>query len=329
MNTRNQKSEVRGRRSAWKCAFAVLLWSAALASYATAQVVPRDPLSVDRTNKRVNESVKIPSGKTLTIESGATLNVASGATLSGQIGTQSFANDAAREAATPSRVGELGVQVDDGTLYRGSATSPGLWDASFALTHKDQADATLLTLTTPYNDSASAPVMYIHSTDIGFSGKMFMIETDSSLMWITSACEVMAAAYYFNNDVNTGLTWTGGGGDAFALTTGGGYRVVISNTAVTIQSGVYLAVPKTITAGATTGAQTIDKMAGSVNFAASATSLVVTNSLVTTSSVIVATVGTNDSTMKSVQVVAGSGAFTIYANAAATAETRVNFLVIN
>jgi len=86
---------------------------------------------------------------------------------------------------------------------------------------------------------------------------------------------------------------------------------------------------KTVTAGGTTGAQTINKPVGSVNFAAAATSLVVTNSLVSTSSVIIATVGTNDTTMKSVQVVAGSGSFTIYANAAATAETRVNFLVLN
>lgn len=86
---------------------------------------------------------------------------------------------------------------------------------------------------------------------------------------------------------------------------------------------------KTITAGGTTGAQTINKIAGSVNFAAAATSLVVTNSLVTANSVIIATVGTNDATMTSVQIVAGAGSFTIHANAAATAETRVDFLVIN
>lgn len=86
---------------------------------------------------------------------------------------------------------------------------------------------------------------------------------------------------------------------------------------------------KTITGGGTTGAQTIDKPAGSVNFAAADTSLVVTNSLVTANSVIVCTVATNDATMLSVQAVATSGSFTLYANAAATAETRVNFLVIN
>lgn len=84
---------------------------------------------------------------------------------------------------------------------------------------------------------------------------------------------------------------------------------------------------RTITAGGTTGAQTINKPMGSVNFAAAATSLVVTNSLVTTSSVILVTVATNDSTMKTATAVAGAGSFTIYANAAATGETRVNFVV--
>lgn len=86
---------------------------------------------------------------------------------------------------------------------------------------------------------------------------------------------------------------------------------------------------KTVTAGGHTGAQTINKPSGSVNFAAAATSLVVTNSLVTDKSVIICTVATDDATMKSVNVVAGSGSFTLNANAAATAETRVNFLVLN
>lgn len=91
-------------------------------------------------------------------------------------------------------------------------------------------------------------------------------------------------------------------------------------------AGIYLS--RTITPGGTTGAQTINKSTGSVNFAIGATSLVVTSSYVAANSIIIATVATNDATMKSVQVVAASGSFTIYANAAATAETRVNFLII-
>lgn len=85
----------------------------------------------------------------------------------------------------------------------------------------------------------------------------------------------------------------------------------------------------TITATATTGAQTINKQAGRVNFAATDTSLVVTNSLVTADSVVICTVNTNDATLKTVLAVPTAGSFTIHANAAATAETAVSFLVFN
>lgn len=96
-----------------------------------------------------------------------------------------------------------------------------------------------------------------------------------------------------------------------------------------LQSTSDVQVSKTVTTGGTVGAQTINKTAGTVNFAAAASSLVVTNSLVTANSIILCTVGTNDTTLKSVQCVAGSGSFTMFASAAATAETRVNFLVLN
>jgi hypothetical protein len=79
----------------------------------------------------------------------------------------------------------------------------------------------------------------------------------------------------------------------------------------------------------TTGAQTINQPSGQVQFAAAATSLVVTNSLCTTSSLVVATVAGTDTTMKSVVAVSGSGSFTLTANAAATATTKVNWIIIN
>lgn len=90
-----------------------------------------------------------------------------------------------------------------------------------------------------------------------------------------------------------------------------------------------LFVDATITAGGTTGDRTINKSAGSVNFAAAATSLTVTSNKVTTSSVVLCTVATNDTTLKSVQCVAAAGSFQMFGNAAATAETRVNFWVLN
>lgn len=85
----------------------------------------------------------------------------------------------------------------------------------------------------------------------------------------------------------------------------------------------------TITAGGTTGAQTINKPSFTVNFAAAATSLVVTNSLVTANSNPQCTVQTNDTTLTAVQAVPGSGTLTLYANAAATGETRVGCIVFD
>jgi hypothetical protein len=85
----------------------------------------------------------------------------------------------------------------------------------------------------------------------------------------------------------------------------------------------------TDTAGGTTGAQTINKPSGSVNFAAAATSLVVTNSTVTANSYVFAVVKTNDTTAVIKNVVPTAGSFIITLTAAATAETRVAFLVIN
>lgn len=88
-------------------------------------------------------------------------------------------------------------------------------------------------------------------------------------------------------------------------------------------------IDRTDTAGGTVGNQPINKAAGSVNFAATATSLVVTNSLVTTATRVLATVNTVDTTLKSVVAVCTAGAITLTANAAATAETNVSFLILN
>lgn len=87
--------------------------------------------------------------------------------------------------------------------------------------------------------------------------------------------------------------------------------------------------PTTITAGGTTGNQTIDKVSGTVNFAAAATSLTVTNNKVTANSTCFASVRTNDTTAYIKNVVPGAGSFVINLGAAATAETSVGFFCIN
>lgn len=80
---------------------------------------------------------------------------------------------------------------------------------------------------------------------------------------------------------------------------------------------------RTLTASGTTGAQTIRKPAFTVNFAAGATSLVVTNALVNGNTGAICQVLTNDATMFAVKAVAATGTLTLYPNAAPTAETKV------
>jgi len=119
---------------------------------------------------------------------------------------------------------------------------------------------------------------------------------------------------------------TAGGVSIGTTTDSGTSNLLVAGTITTSSS---LNLPKTITAAGTTGARTINQPTGSVNFAAGATSLVVTNSLVSTSSVIMVTMASNDATAAGLRVVAGAGSFTIHLMTAPTAEMRVNFLVTN
>lgn len=90
-----------------------------------------------------------------------------------------------------------------------------------------------------------------------------------------------------------------------------------------------LSVPTTVTGGGTTGNQTINKISGTVNFAASASSLTVTNSFVGVNSLVFAVVRTNDATAVIKNVVPADGSFVINLTANTTAETSVGFFVIN
>lgn len=99
--------------------------------------------------------------------------------------------------------------------------------------------------------------------------------------------------------------------------------------ALSVSSAGNISLLRTVTAGGTTGAQTINKPAGTVNFAAAATTLVVTNSLVSTTSIVYCVIRTADTTATIKNVVCAAGSFTITLGAAATAETSVGFLVTN
>ena len=86
---------------------------------------------------------------------------------------------------------------------------------------------------------------------------------------------------------------------------------------------------RTITAAGTTGAQTINKSAGTVNFAAAATTLVVTDSFITANSLCSVRARTSDATCSVKDYEPAAGSMTIRMNAACTAETSVGFICFN
>lgn len=171
---------------------------------------------------------------------------------------------------------------------------------------------------------------------IGNSTKMILIDSTLSLVLTSTNAAINVFGNANPGSASAALETVGmasvgdndGNGNNTVVQVSDPAQTITLNGATLLFSG-NVTVNKTITAGGTTGARTIDKTAGSVNFAAVASSLVVTNALVTASSIILCTVATNDATLKSVQCVPGSGSFTMFANAAATAETKVTFLVTN
>ena len=152
----------------------------------------------------------------------------------------------------------------------------------------------------------------------GTGGSNTTITNNSSLLVQAAAMANTTNGYGVNITAPTGATnnfaarFAGTAGEIFRLRTDGQVALLATNTAA-----------------GTTGAQTINRPSGTVNFAAGSSSLVVTNSLCTTASLVFATVRTNDATAVIKNVVPAAGSFTINLNAAATAETSVGFFIIN
>lgn len=116
--------------------------------------------------------------------------------------------------------------------------------------------------------------------------------------------------------------WTAGQG-----ATGAGLNTATNRFEISALGAILF--PSTITTVGTTATQTIDKPSGRVNVAAAASSVTVNNSLCTTNSLVFVTVGSNDGTATIKNCVPGTGSFVITLTAAATAECKINFLVID
>lgn len=129
------------------------------------------------------------------------------------------------------------------------------------------------------------------------------------------------------NQYHTGTALSVGGySDNFEALEFNAANVVSSANELII--GGTIDVPETITAPGTTGAQTINKISGSVNFAAGATSLVLTNNTITTASRLFLQIAANDANVFGARYVPANGSATITLTAAPAAETRVNFWVL-
>lgn len=165
-----------------------------------------------------------------------------------------------------------------------------------------------------------------HTSGIAASGSNSDITSLNALSSVSTPVD-FSDAVTFLFELHDSADNPGSAGEILT-STGSGTAWSTQITMDTLTLNTRLSVEGTITAGGTTGAQTINKPSGTVNFAAAASSLVVTNSLCTTSDRVLATVVTNDTTMKSVSCVTSNGAFTLTANAAATAETAVYWVLI-
>lgn len=104
---------------------------------------------------------------------------------------------------------------------------------------------------------------------------------------------------------------------------------IASTTITSLTTAGITATGKIITPPGTTGDQTINAIAGSVNFASGATSLTVTNNLVDSNSVVILTRGTAVAANRNLSVAPTSGSFTITVDASFGTETKIFFLIVN
>lgn len=255
-----------------------------------------------------------------------------------QFTTRTFADAVARAAAVPTFNGQLGVQLDTDALIVATGTTAGTFSpnivigGTLSVTGEARfADGNVATPGIAFTNDTDVGIYRVGANQLGIAAAGSIV-ADFAFGEITFHDRVLGVVggvseptYGFTTSSETGMYLPAS--DEVGFTIAGVLSVSIDAASFNLKPGMGMTVPSTITGG--TGAQVINKMSGSVNFAAAASSLVVTNSLVTTNSVVLATVATDDTTMKSVVAVQTAGSFTLTANAAATGTTRVNFLVLN
>jgi hypothetical protein len=181
----------------------------------------------------------------------------------------------------------------------------------------------------------------------GFSSIFYGLVDMSNVTAITTGGNFRAAAYDFNNLAGDAtfkfiLTPATDGSGFFRLGNAStSYFQINESSAAVLQTPLFVLdavsdynLKRTVTATGTTGNATINKPAGSVNFAAGATQISVTNSIVTVDSIVMITQNNRNASPDAtcidfnVSAITG-GSFKIVTPVACTAETRVSFLVFN
>lgn len=159
---------------------------------------------------------------------------------------------------------------------------------------------------------------------------------------LTVFCDVGTVTYTVNasalQDVTvassyaqTAGTFSATGTGAKTLTASGTGTVAVGATgtgSTTITRVNSLTVVSTDSSG-TPGNATNNNLSGRAAFAAAASTVVITNSLVTAASKVFVSLGGSDATLTSVRVTSAAGSFTVTGNAAATGTTVFDFLVVN
>ena len=226
---------------------------------------------------------------------------------------------------------------------------------NFTLTAPSSTNVSLLNGTNVFTGTNrfTSPVIATNTGSI-FAGNNFttLAASSASLAIDAPSGQIRATALRSNtlnnyangvsiigNPANYVQIYDGAGGNAIRILSSGYVGIgltapterlhVVGNALITTNlTANDLSLSKTITAPATTGNQTINKAAGRVNIAAAGTTVVVTCSLATANSIIIAVAATDDATAMVTSVVPAAGSFTIN-TVATTAETAFNFLIVN
>lgn len=124
----------------------LLFFLSAVSLFAQVTGTTAQPLARDATTFNLNRTrLDIGTGTTLKWESGSTFNIENGTTitigataatdfataLNLGVGVKTFADSTARNAATPAATGQIGIQLDDKSIWNANSTTAGDWSGAF------------------------------------------------------------------------------------------------------------------------------------------------------------------------------------------------------